>query len=331
VATVRAVTMGGVLVFARVLYREYDLLATVSWACIALLVYEPLYLFNVGFQLSFGAVYGIAVLTGPMERLLALARMPAYGKFRSVLAVGMAASFSTYIVFAHHFYEIPLYSVLANLAVIPLFTILLVLGAITGLAGLVWLPAATITGGAVFYILRLYEWVSRFFGALPSALVRTGGGSVAVSLAGAAVLLLFAYVMNGFGPELKRRVPPLLFGIAALFLCLFIRDFPLRPQVTELDTPGHYVVHRHRSHVSVTGTGRGGEGELLRYLDRRGVHRACELVLSEWPRPSDITRMIPVMGRVRALYLPGPARPLPEALRRAAAANGVEVVFFTAP
>jgi ComEC/Rec2-related protein len=328
VATVRAVMMGGVLVFARVLYREYDLLATVSWACVALLLYEPLMLFNVGFQLSFGAVYGIAVLTAPIERLLTLLRMPAYGKFREGLAVSMAASFSTYIVFAHHFYEIPLYSVFANVVVIPLFTLMLVLGVVTGLVGLVWLPAATVPAGAVFFILRFYGWVGDFVNALPFSMVRTGGGNVAVSLAGVAVLLIFAYVMNGFGPELKRRVPVLLFGFAALLLCLFIRDYPLRPRVTELDTPGNYAVHRYRGSVHITGTGRGGEAELTRYLNRLGVNRACGLELTAWPRLNDLPRLAGVMERIYTLYLPGPPRPLPEILGKAIEANGVEVIFI---
>jgi ComEC/Rec2-related protein len=328
VATVRAVIMGGVLVFAKVLYRDYDLLTTISWACIALLLYEPLMIYNVGFQLSFGAVYGIAVLTAPIERLLTLARMPAYGKFRNGLAVGMAASFSTYIVLAHHFYEIPLYSVFANVIIIPFVVALLVLGVITGLVGLVWLPAAALPGGVVFYILQLYEWVGRFFGALPFAMIRTGGGSVAVSLAGVTVLLLFVYVMNGFGAELKRRIPLLLFGATALMLCVYLRDFPIRPQVTELDTLGSYVVERHRGGVVVSGNGRGGERELLRYLDMRGVNRACYLMLTEWPRHGDIMRIIPVLERVHTLYLPGVERPLPILLRQAVEESGVGVVFY---
>ncbi|MCL2603366.1 MAG: ComEC family competence protein [Defluviitaleaceae bacterium] len=327
-ATVRAVMMGGTLVFARILYRDYDLLTGISWACAALFLYEPLLILNVGFQLSFGAVYGIALLTAPIERMLALARMPAYGKFRNALAVSMAASFSTYIILAHHFYEIPVYAVFANVIIIPFVVALLVMGVVTGLVGLVWLPAASVTGSVVFYTLQLYEWVSRFFGALPFAIVRTGGGDVLVPMAGLAVLLIFVYVMNGFGAELKRRAPLLLFGIAVLMLCVYLRDFPMRPQTTELDTLGNYTVHRHYNSVTVSGTGRGGESELLRYLDMRNVNRVCALVITDWLRPQDIARILPVLGRVRVLYLPGNERALPEALAKAVEANGITVVFY---
>ncbi|MCL2501119.1 MAG: ComEC family competence protein [Defluviitaleaceae bacterium] len=327
-ATVRAVFMGGALVFAKVLYRDYNLLTGISWACAALVLYEPLMVYNVGFQLSFGAVYGITLLTDPIERLLVWVRLPAYGKFRNGLAVSMAATFSTYVILAHHFYEIPLYSIFANVIIIPFVVALLVTGVVTGLVGLVWQPAAAVTGSVVFYILQLYEWVGRFFGALPFAVVRTGGGSVFVSLAGLAVLLIFAYVMNGFGTELKRRMPLLLFGIAALMLCVYLRDFPIRPQTTELDTLGNYTVHRRHNRVTVSGTGRGGENELLRYLDMRNVNRACALVITDWLRPQDIARILPVLGRVRVLYLPGNERLLPEALAKAVEANGITVIFY---
>jgi glycine/D-amino acid oxidase-like deaminating enzyme len=134
--------------------------------------------------------------------------------------------------------------------------------------------------------------------------------------------------MNGFGAELKRRVPLLLFGAAALMLCVYLRDFPTRVQTTALETTGNYTVTRHRGSVTVRGTGRGGEGELLRYLNMRNVNRADALVITDWLRPADIQRIIPVLERVRAVYLPGAERPLPEALAKAIEANGVKIIFY---
>jgi hypothetical protein len=81
--------------------------------------------------------------------------------------------------------------------------------------------------------------------------------------------------------------------------------------------------------VEITGNGRGGEGELLRYLNRRGVGRACSLTLTTWPRPGDAMRLAPVMERVRVLYVHAPEMPLPQLLQRAAEENNVEVRFVT--
>jgi len=327
IATVRAVAMGGVLVFARVLYRDYDLLTTISWAFVGLLIWEPLMIYNVGFQLSFSAVYGIAILTAPLERLLAIIKMPAYGKFRSGLAVSMAAAFSTYIVFAFHFYEVPLYSIVANVLLLPFMLALLVLGVVTALVGLVWLPAATVPAGVVYFILRLYETASRFFGGLPFSLVRTGGGNIPVAIASVALLLTFAYTMHGFGPQRKKRLPLILFATAALLGAIYVHNFPLREQTTHLYTTGVYTVTRMHATTIITGTGRGGERELERYLNRRNVRRADSLTITEWPRPGDATRLASLMARIYTLYLPAPERPLPPQLQRAVEEHGVRVVF----
>jgi len=328
IATIRAVSMGAVLVFARVLHREYDLLTSISWACVGLLLYEPLMIYNVGFQLSFSAVFGIALLTAPFERLLSKLRVPEWGKFRNGVALSMATGFSTYIIFAHHFYEIPLYSVIANVLLLPFMMALVVMGVLTALVGLVSLSAAAVPGGVVFFVLRLYELVSRFFGTLPGALLPTGGGAVSVSLAGAAVLLAFAYTLNGFGSDLKRRAPLILFATAALLGTLYIRDFPPRPQTTTLPTFGEYTITRHHAATLVSGTGRGGEAALDRYLHRRNA-RAITLTLTQFPRSTDAQRLTTLLPRVAVLYLPPPVRPLPEALERAVEAHGIAVRWLT--
>jgi hypothetical protein len=212
--------------------------------------------------------------------------------------------------------------------IIPFVVVLLVLGVITGLVGLVWLPAATLPGGVVFYILQLYEWVSRFFNALPFAMIRTGGGSLPVALSGIAVLLLFAYVMHDFGSEIKRRVPLLFFGVAALMFCVYITRYPFRLQITELSTRGNYTVYRHHGNTQITSNGSGGEQEVVRYLNMRGVQRANSLFLDEWPRPGDALRLAVLLPRVEMLFLQGEPRHLPEYLQTLVEKNNVMVIFI---
>ncbi|MCL2378211.1 MAG: ComEC family competence protein [Defluviitaleaceae bacterium] len=326
VPTVRAVTMGGVLVFGRVLYRDYDLLASVSFAGIVLLIYEPLFLFNLGFQLSFGAVFGIGILKAPIERGLALLRLPG-GNFRGSLSVGIAAVMASYVAFQHHLYEIPLYSVIGNLVIMPTVTILLVIGALVGLVGLFWMPGAMILAGPVYYILRFYELASSFFAALPGAMALTGGGSLAVTGAAAGMLLSFAFAFSGYGEDFKKRLVLLFGAVLVLIGCVFMRDFHFDLRVTVLHTHGGYAVMRHRGDMLVMGSGRGGEAALISYMDMRGVRQAHGLVLTEAPRPADIRRIEELLPRIRVLYLPGGFYP-PDELRMAAMAMGVEITWL---
>ncbi|MCL1787364.1 MAG: ComEC family competence protein [Defluviitaleaceae bacterium] len=302
IATVRAVTMGGVLVFGKVLGRKYDLLAAVSWACVALLLYEPLYLFNAGFQLSFAAVFGIGTLSAPVDRLLAKLRMRS-GNFRKGLGVGIAAVISTYPVFAFHMYEIQLYSVVGNLVVAPTSAIILVMGLAVGLLGLVWTGGAAVLAGTVYFILRFYEIASSFFAALPHAMLLTGGGNLVVTGLGVAVLLVFMYAFSGFEGNFRKRLG-LLSMVTTLFVAaLFVRHHPAGLHITALDTTGGYTVMRHRNEVLVVGAAQGGEAALLRYLDMHGVRRASGLVLTEPPTPRDMGRLAQLAQRFETIYV----------------------------
>jgi len=326
VPTVRAVTMGGVLVFGRIIYRDYDLLASVSLAGIILLVFEPLYLFNLGFQLSFGAVFGIGILKAPIERGLALLRLPA-GNFRGSLSVGIAAVAASYVAFQHHLYEIPLYSVIGNIVIMPTVTILLVMGALIGLVGLVWMPGAMILAGPVYYILRFYELASSFFASLPAAMVLTGGGSLAVTVAAVGVLLSFAFAFSGYGEDFSKRLALFFGAVLVLICCVFMRDFPIDLRVTALDTHGGYSVVRHRGNTLIIGSGRGGESALLSYMDMRGMRRANGLVITEPLRAADIRRIEELLPRIHVMYMPGELA-LPEELRAMTIAHGVEIIWL---
>ena len=209
----------------------------------------------------------------------------------------------------------------------PTVTILLVVGALMGLVGLVWMPGATVLAGPVYYILRFYELASGFFASLPGAMALTGGGSLAVTAAAAGVLLAFAYTFSGYGEDFRRRLALVFGAVLVLTCCVFVRDFPLDLRVTALHTHDGYSVVRHRGEVLVIGSGRGGEPALLTYMDMRGVRRANGLVLTETPRSADIRRIEDLLPRVRALYVPSVIA-LPEELHILAIAHGVEVVWL---
>jgi len=331
VSTVRAVTMGGFLVFGKVLHRDYDLLASVAWVCVVLLIYEPMYLFNVGFQLSFVAVFGIGILTKPVDRLLAKIKVPKLNGFRKSLAFGIGVVAATYPVFAFHFYEIALYSVIGNLVIAPTTAIILVVGFVTGLVGLAWLGGAMFLGGTVYYILRFYDVASQFFANLPFAMLLTGGGNLVIAGLGAAVLLSFVFAFNGFGDVFRKRLV-LFYAMAVLLVgAIFVQHNPRGVHVTELDTWGGYSVVRHRGDVLVIGAPQGGEHVLFTYLDMRGVSRANGFIMTEPPRPQDVNRLVRLAQRIDVFYIVGEADGIVlfvlEEVRREAD-NMPEVVFL---
>ena len=136
----RAALMITVVLLGRAFYRLPDALNTMAIAAFLLLLFQPLYLFHAGFQLSFLTVFGIWFGIGRMERKKKKDR----GKFdwlKESLLVSLYASLFSYPAVAYYFSSVSLVGIFANLLIVPLSGLLLGFGLLSVLLGAVCLPA----------------------------------------------------------------------------------------------------------------------------------------------------------------------------------------------
>ena len=118
----RALIMLTLYIISKVIGRTYDILTAASIAAFLLLLDQPLYLLHTGFQFSFGAVLAIGIL---------LPALP--GRALKTLAIPAA----TLPVYLWAYGTFPVTSLLLNLIVIPLMTVVMVsAGGAVLLAGL---------------------------------------------------------------------------------------------------------------------------------------------------------------------------------------------------
>ncbi|MGN0788874.1 MAG: ComEC/Rec2 family competence protein [Christensenellales bacterium] len=118
-SALRATTMIAVGLVASSLGYRNDVLSTVSLAAIILLLFRPLWLFDLGFLMSFGAVFGIITLSRPLTR--------AFGRLGKTigtsLAVTIAAILGLLPITLTYFGQISLIGVVANLMILPVVAI----------------------------------------------------------------------------------------------------------------------------------------------------------------------------------------------------------------
>jgi len=315
ISTVRAVTMAGVAVCGRLLYRDRDALASVSFACILLLLYEPLYLFGIGFQLSFGTVFGLILLTGPTERALALCGVPPYKKLRPFLAYNIVATVSTYPILAYHFSHVAVYSFWVNIIIMPTAVLLVIVGLLVGIVGLFSISGAFFLAGAIYYLLQFYEAVIRGFLSLPGAVWLIGSWGIWVTLAAMGVMLTFGYAFSGFGEDFRKRMRLLWLTVGILIFCIGLEAIDRnRFHVTALDVgQGSSYVLRAGGHSFVLDGGGNnrligmntGEMVLMPYLDHRGIGRADAAFVSSTSRQQIMGLIeLTMRDRVRVLYIP---------------------------
>ncbi|MBM4318519.1 MAG: DNA internalization-related competence protein ComEC/Rec2 [Deltaproteobacteria bacterium] len=135
VPTARAAVMAVVYLGARLIDRERDLASAFALAALILLALHPPALFDPSFQLSFGAVAAMILLTPALLRPVASYRPgPELRWWRwprlrwlavEALALSLAATLGTAPVVALHFHQLSLISPLANFVVVPLVSLLL--------------------------------------------------------------------------------------------------------------------------------------------------------------------------------------------------------------
>lgn len=134
----RAVIMAIAGLTAIIIERDKEMLNSVGLAALILLLMWPLQLFDVGFQLSFGATIGLILITPPVQRIL-----KKLGKFVSAgLATTLGAQLAIMPITIYYFHTFSVISFLANLVVVPLVAVITVLGFISFLLSVCFQPLA---------------------------------------------------------------------------------------------------------------------------------------------------------------------------------------------
>lgn len=149
-SVLRSVVMFTMVTLALAIGRRSNIYNTLAIAAFVLLLHNPYFVLDVGFQLSFLAVLGIVYLQPKLYTLVEVNnRVSKF--FWALFTVSLAAQLATSPLSLYYFHQFPVYFWLANLVVVPLSTVALY----SGLAaiGFGWIPVI----GWLLY--QLHFWV----------------------------------------------------------------------------------------------------------------------------------------------------------------------------
>ena len=184
----RAIIMTVCLYLSRILYGRYDLLTSLCWAVIVILLTQPLYLYDIGFQLSAMSVFGIATVYLRINRALARRKINRF--FRWIIST-MSLSFScvvaTLFFNAYYFKSVALLGIVVNVFAIPLVFVAFVL-TIVGLLPWVFHYVAWLADKILFAVVYVAKAISSLNATLPLA-------AIAVAMVVTPILL---YIVGGY-------------------------------------------------------------------------------------------------------------------------------------
>ena len=231
-AVVRAAIMGSLALFAKQVGRRQLALNTLLVVALGMTLVNPLYLWDVGFQLSFFATLGLILYADPFSqfanriitRYFPVSAAEKFAQlFSEFVLLTLAAQVTTIPIMAYHFQRISLVSFIANPFILPAQPAVMILGGLAMLLSLIWLPlgqiAAWVTWPFVVYSIRMVE----LFDSIPHGTIVLGELSIWFVIFFYA--LLFAVTFGGASiresmASMKERVRAVSIGGGLLILVL---------------------------------------------------------------------------------------------------------------
>lgn len=178
-SVVRAALMGGLALLARQVGRRTEAVNTLAATALAMMAFNPHWLWDVGFQLSALATLGLVVYAGPWQDQVqrALGRVTTGAQARrlaslvsELVLLTAAAQLTTLPLTLFYFQRVSLSALPTNLLVLPAQPALMLLSGLALLLGLVWLPLG-----------QLVAWLAWPFSAYTLGVIELGasvpGGS----------------------------------------------------------------------------------------------------------------------------------------------------------
>jgi competence protein ComEC len=170
---VRATIMAIVMMSACIFSRQADIVSALSCAACAILAQSPGQLFDIGFQLSFASVFAIVWLYPRLRRMLRIdAVRPALARWcLDNFLVSLSAWLATLGFIAYYFKFFAPVTVLANIVVVPLASLVTLCGISLVAAGFLCPGLAPFVSRTCELLILLMVGANNFFLSLPGAYV----------------------------------------------------------------------------------------------------------------------------------------------------------------
>lgn len=199
ISTIRAIIMFILKIIGEVLGRKYDAITAISLAGLVLLVQNPFVVCNSGFQMSFGAIIAIVLILPIVEEIL-----NRDNKIIKVISANFTISLVMNPILAWNYYELPTFSFLLNIVVVPLMSVVIV----SSIVGIFCSCIMFGFGKAVIFpgcgILELYTFLCNIINKSSVASIVVGQPKVTIIIVYYAILLVVLFGLKNIRTKYTR-------------------------------------------------------------------------------------------------------------------------------
>lgn len=205
-SVLRAAVMISVFITAKLLSKNINSYNVLAFAAFSLLLYNPFLIWDVGFQLSFLAVFGLIYLQPKIKNILPLKSLW-LAKAWDAIAMSLAAQLATYPFSVYYFHQFPVYFLLSNLFIMVPAALIMYLGIIILVFKLEYLGV-------------LFEWLIVFMNSGLTSISGLPFSGISAIWLTKTELVLLCLALALFIISVNKFKKKLLITSVAIFMCL---------------------------------------------------------------------------------------------------------------
>lgn len=210
-SVLRSAVMFTVIVIGKYYFKQSSVYSSLSASAFLLLCYNPYYLWDVGFQLSYLAVIGIVAVQQPLYRLLYFKNRVCRSLW-NMASITIAAQLATFPVCLLYFHQFPNFFLFTNMLTVPLSTVILFTEVLMVIVSPIS-PLAHAVGGLVTLMITAMNRIILFFDGVPFAMVERVYADINTTW------LLYAVLLCGYGWWVRKTSA--FRNAAVIFFCSF--------------------------------------------------------------------------------------------------------------
>lgn len=289
-SVIRAALMLLFILAGKLIDRDAHSVALLALVATLMLIYNPAYINDVGFQLSFLVTFGLLTTANAVLAKLQNSKIPAW--LSSAVLIPVIAQIWVAPIQMFYFNTFSTYSVFANVAIMPFLSVISFGGFVSSVLA-VFSPIAKyvcfVSDFVLKYLLDVLVWISNFFSSLPYSLISTTHPNIIQIVIYYLIVLIITYSFkSGF---IKRlTLSAVILGVILLISTINIPSKDLEIITFDVQNADAFLIKSPKNKYFIIDTGKsaykGGSSQakviILKYLKDRGIKNIEGLIITHF-------------------------------------------------
>lgn len=289
-SVIRAALMLLFILAGKLIDRDAHSVALLALVATLMLIYNPAYINDVGFQLSFLVTFGLLTTANAVLAKLQNSKIPAW--LSSAVLIPVVAQIWVAPIQMFYFNTFSTYSVFANVAIMPFLSVISFGGFVSSVLA-VFNPIAKyvcfVSDFVLKYLLDVLVWISNFFSSLPYSLISTTHPNIIQIVIYYLIVLIITYSFkSGF---IKRlTLSAVILGVILLISTINIPSKDLEIITFDVQNADAFLIKSPKNKYFIIDTGKsaykGGSSQakviILKYLKDRGIKNIEGLIITHF-------------------------------------------------